>query len=285
LSDYLGFTIHGKAKFVETRLPTASEVDARIKDLFVDSSTGVHYICIDDTTNAQQWQGTDNTVVPLSIASPAHPNLVAFYTMDNISGSTLIDESPNNEDSTITGALTVTGHIGNALEFNGAPDHVTTPIIHSGTVVSISLWFNPSDILSRRFIFADFSTSGLLEEARVALAISSVTGKYEIVVGDGTLSFQDTSSFNHSLVNGTYSHIVYIVDGSNVLIYEDSILKHTIPIGFTVGSTPAGDTWVLGRAGALGALELLGEIDQCRRFDKVLNQAEINTLFNSGVGA
>jgi hypothetical protein len=221
----------------------------------------------------------------LSILSPAHPDLTAFYTMDSISGATLFDESPNNNDATITGAVAVAGHIGNALQFSGAPDHVATPVTHSGTTVSVSLWLNPSDVLSRRFIFADNSIAGTLEEIRVALGISGTTGKYEIIVGDGTLSFRDTGSFSHSLVVGTYLHIVYIVNGSNVLIYEDSVLKHTIPIGFTVGATPAGSTWTLGRVGDLGGAELIGDIDHCRRYNLVLTQSEIDELFNSGVGA
>lgn len=50
-------------------------------------------------------------------------DFIAHYTMDNISGSTLVDEA-GNYDGTITGAVTATGNDGDALYFDGTNDYV-----------------------------------------------------------------------------------------------------------------------------------------------------------------
>ena len=53
--------------------------------------------------------------------SPDNPDLLAFYTMSNVSGSTLIDESPNGNNGTLVNSPTiVTGRFGGAMLFNGS---------------------------------------------------------------------------------------------------------------------------------------------------------------------
>jgi hypothetical protein len=62
-----------------------------------------------------------------------------FYTMDNVSGSTLVDEQ-GNLNGAITGATQVSGHIGQALDFTGTSTEVqSTP--HPGLTDDIAISF------------------------------------------------------------------------------------------------------------------------------------------------
>lgn len=77
------------------------------------------------------------------ILSTSHASLLAMYTMDNISGATLFDESPNSRDGTITGATTVTGIIGDGLNFDGSNDSVVAPHPQHTSLESMTFWFKP----------------------------------------------------------------------------------------------------------------------------------------------
>jgi hypothetical protein len=69
----------------------------------------------------------------IPITSPNNPRRILSYDNgDTVSGSTLIDLGPNGHDGTISGASIITGHIGNALGFDGVNDKVVMP----GSVIS-----------------------------------------------------------------------------------------------------------------------------------------------------
>lgn len=67
---------------------------------------------------------------------------IAFYTMDNVSGSTLIDESANGYDGTISGATQTSDY----LEFDGVNDYVggISKFLSGLTAftISINVWFD-----------------------------------------------------------------------------------------------------------------------------------------------
>ena len=54
-------------------------------------------------------------LLPTSITDTDHPDLLAFYTMDNVSGSNVIDESPNGYDAVNVGNTFGAGYINNAM--------------------------------------------------------------------------------------------------------------------------------------------------------------------------
>jgi len=220
------------------------------------------------------------------ITDSDHPDLTVLYTMDNRSGSILFDESPNNNDANLqgAGALTVSGHIGNALDFNGTNDGALTGIVNTVADQSVCMWVNFDTISVRQFIFGDINTAGENKTVRVSFGIAD-SNFFEVTVGDGTSFFSNSITFGHTFVVGTYKFLVWTVEGTNIKIYEDSVLKHTVATGITAVATAAGSDWDLANIGGSSGLHLDGKLDQVRRFNRPLIQSEINELFNGGVGA
>ena len=79
----------------------------------------------------------------------AHPDLLAAYTMDNIVGTTLVDET-NTFSGTLTGTAMASGAAGQALDFAGNPsvsakptDYVSIPKMTLSGDFALSWWQNP----------------------------------------------------------------------------------------------------------------------------------------------
>ena len=98
------------------------------------------------TTTTTTTTTTSSTTTTIAVSN----GLVAYYTFDESSGTTASDSSGNGHAGTVYGASWATGHIGNALSFDGTDDNVQIPAsgeaaptqINDLSVGSISLWFN-----------------------------------------------------------------------------------------------------------------------------------------------
>src|SRR3989338_5285311 len=98
--------------------------------------------------------------IPLgsSIVYAADPSLVGHWTFDNISGSSVKDETSNHNDGTIkdggtpaTGTI-VAGKVGKAIYFDGNNDYVEVPDSNSLDVTdnfTIAFWIKPEDISTK----------------------------------------------------------------------------------------------------------------------------------------
>jgi hypothetical protein len=245
----------------------------------------------------------DGVVDP--ILDPDNPNLVAMYTMDNISGATLFDESPNGNDGTITGATAVPGKIGNALDFNGSTDFVNLgDILDSvftgvGKKFTISLWVDP-DIVNVQQALINKNGDGNQSESQRQMIFS--------IASDATVRFgffQDVVSLlsligtTTTLSPGVYTHIIVEYDQTKSpalnkvdIYFNDSVQAKSLVVGG--GALQMVDSTSrlclggqIGSATGTGVLSdpLNGKLDQIRIFDRLLTAAEKTALFNGGAGA
>lgn len=200
-----------------------------------------------------------------------HPNLLAAYTMDNISGSTLVDESPNGEDGTITGATTTTGQIGNALNFDGSGDYVDTTItLPASGPFSISQWVRFPGSGANSTWMSNNSSQG---DGRCGLVMLS-TGRVRFFLGGtpSNLVLDSTSTVGSS----NYAHVVFVREANDDFkVYFNNVLENTI--NFT-GSVD-GAVFDLGR-NPPGTQLYVGDLDMLRVFDKALTTDEIDDLYN-----
>ncbi len=206
----------------------------------------------------------------VSILSADHPNLVAMYTMDNISGSTLVDET-GSFDGTISGATATTGYIGSALSFDGT----TSDEVNLGSIGlvdgAISLWVNLTSVPSgsTQFpIIANWSTGQL------SYILDSFDGNFRWVVQSGGTSYVRTSPATAS----SWVHIVaYSIDGASGLI-----INNGTPVTGTSISDLAftGNDVYLGRKLDDATPRLNGLLDQIRFYDRQLTASEITELYN-----
>jgi hypothetical protein len=223
----------------------------------------------------------DGAVDP--ILAPDNPDLVVFYTMDRISGATLVDESPNANNGTITGATAVAGQIGNALRFDGVNDKVDWGITGS-TLTSGAISYRvrrtvatEGNIITRATLVdnQDFLSLQLFSDGTVRI-VAAVTGE----------TTDDIRSTN-TVTLDDYAHIVIQSNGSRYEIYLNGA-KETLDVqsgvnrGLFFGSlgTENINSGVLRRLA--GDSFSQSDQDQIRLFNRELTQPEITALFNEG---
>lgn len=211
--------------------------------------------------------------------------LVAYWKMDEASG-TIYDSTSNNHDSTAcTAVYGATGKIGDALQFISANnDYVTIPS-HSDfnltDKISISCWFNPSSLSVTQHI--------LVREFDGATILPYMFGIY---AGDDSVQFgyynsgytfiRSTRTTPFSI--GTLYHIVITVDCTEdeVCFYINSVGE--TPVTGLPASLPTANTDI-----TIGGYNIAAQysnciLDEIGIWNKVLTQAEVDTLYASGSG-
>jgi hypothetical protein len=204
--------------------------------------------------------------------------------MDNISGSTLVDESPNNIDANIVGSTSVAGQIGNALTM-GTGRYVTNNDTQTtDSAGSFSFWHFSNTLGVDNRVFTAITSSA---PDTVAYHVRT-DNRIRLFTNDGTTSKQGFSTSTIPLQQWT--HIVCTVSASGDLkMYFDSVEE-------TVTTDNTGHFWMadlvreftdIGRFwnGTTQLNEGDFRLDQFRQFNRVLTQLEVDELFNSGVGA
>lgn len=212
-----------------------------------------------------------------------NPDLLAIYTMDNISGSTLVDDSPNSKDMIIagpTGPNAVAGKIGNALDYGqNFTDRRVTRVggIASSVNWSFSFWHTYPTAFADSYIY-DQETSRFV----IAAGIASDTNHYQILNASGAAFVASTATSTTT----PFRHVVFTYDnsGPELKIYIDGAFNETI----TSDSFPAlglSDCSVGSRFEITGGSDWLsynGLLDEYRIFNRVLIQNEVTSLFNEG---
>lgn len=194
------------------------------------------------------------------MAIPAN-GLIAHYTMDNISGTTLIDET-GNYNGTITGADTVPGFAGNALQIDGS-DTITSGLVLSGSE-SIGFWIHiPSSTTGYASIGINGSDYAIEIGPPSAPHIHSYHGAAVI-------------PFANSYFAGKYDdwHHVYLQHISgNVALFIDGVALFSG--GATFSTSQQMKLFVYGSG--------TYKVDRIAIYNRALSSAEILSLYNEDV--
>jgi hypothetical protein len=221
------------------------------------------------------------------IAKTNNPSLVAFYTMDNTSGSTLFDESPKNNDaSLINNPSFVSGHLGNAidLERNSNMDirrsNYGTPL----TTMTFAGWVNVEALSQNISIFnhgnitaSDTSPDRIFITSGNSIFISS---------RDGGAGF-DFASWTFGTTNFVFIVGMWQSNGLCECFVDDMttpLLSYTSTAALQPGSDFAIGTYFPGTINGGFKNSWDGLIDQVRIFDRLVTLGERNDLYNGGVG-
>jgi hypothetical protein len=263
---------------------------AEVTDTYRNTTSFEVFTCINIVGSDREWAGTQGTFV-LSIVSPNHPNLIVMYTMDSISGSTLVDESLNNNDGSITGATAVTGKIDDALTFSRTAEDRVTSIATTGTAsdgFTICGWLkfdNNDDPVGNAGIWSQWRSgqrSWLLTQAQTS------GNDLEFVVSSDGAAVAATITVGETTIDvGVYGfYVIEFVPSVAIRLFKDNseISSDTTAIPATLfNSTAPFEMGQYFNDATNRAWD--GDQDQVRIFNRVLTAAEKTTLFNSGVGA
>jgi hypothetical protein len=130
------------------------------------------------------------------IFSADDPKVLAWYD-DNRVSNTLFDESPNSNDATITGATTITGHIGDALAHDGVNDQTSMPGGLGPSIKAVAAWFR-TDGTSSYFIL-NSAADPFIGDGSFATLLLLTSGKFtldhNIFGGGAQTNLQTVSTF------------------------------------------------------------------------------------------
>ena len=216
---------------------------------------------------------------------------VAWWKLDEASGTTTSDSSGNGNTGTISGAAWVTGKLGNTLSFDGADDYVNVgsgSSIDDINVKTVSAWikFNSYGEGSfGRIIDKEYSDDEGWFFYLNNVDVSNSFGYFHQVAGVGT-TYGDWAASANSLSTGQWYHLAVVYDRTNVnndpIFYVNGVLKSTTELT-APSATPAGD----GNQNAYignkldGTRTFDGLIDDVRIYDRALSASEIQAIHKS----
>jgi hypothetical protein len=240
-------------------------------------------VLVEDDTTVESIKLTVNYK---SACTPPPFNMVAWWPLDEQSGTTATDIVNSNNGTHINGPVpTASGKVNGALEFNGANnDYVEVPdnsVLNFGAGdFSIDAWINNGigPIVSK------FSTSGIGYALSLAIIPSTdlPSGTRALmltVVGSG-------GGFNYQYCGeippNQLSHVAAVIDRdtNTAKCYVNGVLQNTITIPIT-DSTTNSDPLFIGHSNEYNNY-YYGLIDEVELFNRALTASEIQDIYNAG---
>lgn len=225
---------------------------------------------------------TWNALTSEGTADPLESGLMAYWKMDETTGSTMEDSYSTNVDGTISAGVTLaqTGIDNYAYDFNGTSSYVNigTADCHPTSGISISLWFNSANITNdQNFLDCSYYTGTGWTGYRVVLGAD---GFINFLLGTGTATVLDKSTPSTGHDNGVWHHVVCTWDGSNAYIYVDKV--KSLPTSFNtdiayvaqsilkIGANTYRDNFWYG-----------GLLDNIRIYNRALSDAEVANIYDN----
>ncbi len=250
------------ANTISTVNPTISEVGSVLHDSWLNSISGELFVCIDNAPGSMKWIGSLGAIVeawnPLN-----DQNLIHHYTMENVSGSLLIDEM-GNSNAGISGAVITPGANGDALKFDGGNDYLS---------ISTSESFSDGVTFAAYVRLIDFSDGALLSKRNggsgndFQLYYTNTGKPYVLIFGiTGTTATQDIP------LGDWCFYAVSFGDGVLRIQIDDSLEEY--PMSGTVNNSAS----VMRLAEDFYSHYSNFELDDVYIFNRALSASEINIL-------
>lgn len=208
--------------------------------------------------------------------------LTAYYSFDDISGSTAPDSSGNGYDGTITGgAVTVSGAVGDALSFDGADDTVDIPhqLLASQTPdFSYSFYFK-ADVGGddSQYLLAQ-SSSGTNNNDCFSVAYDNVAGSLKVLTTNAAQNARITSDIDAT--GWTHIAVTHSYSTNESKLYINGVAQ----TGYAMSCSQAlASQFLLGRSPWAGYnQQLQGSLDEVRIYSRILSDADIYDLATAG---
>ena len=217
-------------------------------------------------------------VGPASIGA-APTGLVAAYSFDAGSGSTLADVSGNGRNGTISGAAwTSAGRNGGALSFDGVNDLVTVADaagLDLSSGMTLEAWVRPTVAGSWRTVVTKEQSGNLV----YGLFSNSDSAQPSGIVSVGPL--QDIVRGPSGLVLSSWTHLATTYDGSVLRLYLNGVQVGTRNVS---GAMPNSSQPLQIGGNNVWPEWFQGQLDDLRIYNRALSAAELVTDMNTPVG-
>ena len=225
--------------------------------------------------------GTIIALVAFTCAAPsarAQSGLVAAYSFDEGTGTTVADTSGNGGTGTIANAAwTTSGKFGKALVFNGTSSRVTindSPVLRLTTAMTLEAWVNPTRVTN---VWRDVIYKG---NDNYYLMATSQKGSRPAT--GGTVGSTITEVFGpQSLTANTWVHLAGTYDGATLRLYING--QQVATAAGTGALATSSNPLEIGSDHFFGQY-FQGSIDEIRIYNVVLTAAQIQADMNRPVG-
>jgi hypothetical protein len=215
------------------------------------------------------------TATTLQGTNTSPSGLVAAYTFNEGTGTTVADASGNGNTGTITNATWTTGKYGKALSFNGTNALVTindAPSLHLTTAMTLEAWINPGAVVHQ--------WEDIIYKANDNYYLEATSSK-NVPAGGGTFGTAGVVTFGTAaLPQNAWSHVALTYNGATLRLYVNGVqVSSQARTGNIVTSTNAlqigGDS--------LFTQFFKGLIDEVRVYNVALTAAQIQSDMNTAI--
>ena len=257
--DTVANAADGPSQVITTYTPEPLELDK------------TYYWRVDEFDGTQTHKGDVWSFKIMPDIQITDPNLVAWWKLDEGTGSAALDWSGHNNHGTLMGdPQWVAGYDGDALDLDGNDDHVLSSVISLPTsAFTIAFWFNSATALNAGSPRADFIYWQSVSRPHMSFNKSGngEIGLWPNIGGD----FDGPETMTTSWSAGAWYHIAGTFDGTNFRIHvngntERSVShpgEHNATTGLFIGCTSS------------NATNFNGMIDDVRIYNYALSDAEI----------
>ncbi len=232
-------------------------------------------VTVTATSQADTTKKASATVTVNPPGQTGGTGLVAAYSFDENTGTTVTDLSGNGNNGTISNATWTTGKFGSALNFNGSSSRVTIPDSASldlSTGMTLEAWVKPNAALSG---WQDVVYKG---DDRYYLMGSSNTNVPD--VGATSTTAHTNLYAKSALATGTWAHLAATFDGTTLNFYINGTLVASNTWSGTLSTST--NPLTIGSDSIYGQF-FNGVIDEVRVYNRALSQTEVQTDMNTAV--
>ena len=214
----------------------------------------------------------------VTVTLAGNTGLVAAFSFDEGTGTTVIDKSGLGNNGTISNATwTTAAKYGKALSFNGTNSFITiadSASLHLTTGMTLEAWVNPSKIAS---VWQDVIYKGNDNYYLEATSPSSGMPGGAVKLASATASSYASSV----LTANTWTHLALTYDGSTVKLYVGGVLVSS--------KAQSGSTTTSANPLQIGGDSIYGEyfngtIDEVRVYNVPLTQSQIQADMSTPIG-
>ena len=215
--------------------------------------------------------------LPLNMSAQAS-GLVASYSFNEGSGTTVADASGNGNNGTISSATWSTaGKYGNALAFNGTSARITindSTSLHLTTTMTLEAWVNPSTV--------NAAWRDVIYKGNDNYYLEGTSDRVFPAVG-GTFGAANANVFGTtSLAVNTWTHLAATYDGATLRLYVNGT---QVSSSARTGNLATSTNPLQIGGDSLYGQNFSGMIDEVRIYNVALTQAQIQSDMNTPIGS
>jgi hypothetical protein len=208
------------------------------------------------------------------------PDLVAFWPLNEGSGTTTADASGNGRNAQVVGASWATGFSGNALSFNGASTYADAgPFNVTGTAVTIAAWFKASTLPDTDPRIVSKATGASEQDHYFMVSTTNASGarlRFRLKTGGSTKTLIASSQ---TVPAGQWVHMAATYDGATMRLYQNGVQVGSMPASGNIDGNSSAPVCIGANPNAYGVFN--GLIDDVRLYSRAMSAADIAVLANA----